>query len=108
MKNQSDIFVSTEQLQWIVFAHFTLNETGKTLNGLNGSRVEDRGEGGGGYSWHRWHRPMGSPASAMSQCPSVLSDATEGHNIHIATRGIYDPSELDIIFVEFSYLMHAN
>ena len=34
---------------------------------------------------------------------SVLSDTAEGHNIHIVTQGIYDPSELDIIFVRFSY-----
>ena len=39
-------FVSTEQLQWIEFAHFTLNETGKTLKGLNGWR-----SGGQGWGW---------------------------------------------------------
>ena len=48
MKDEESIsyFVSTEQLQWIVFAHFTLNETGKTLKGLNGWR-----SGGQGWGW---------------------------------------------------------
>ncbi len=62
--------------------------------------VEDRGEaGGGGYSDNtdiiRWD-PQPGP------WVRVLSDTAEGHNINIATRGIYDPSELDIIFVGFS------
>ena len=100
----SIISVSTEQFQWKVFAHFTLNETGKTLNGLNGSQ-------GGGLGIllmlsavtdiSRWDPPPGPWVS-------VLSDTAELHNfIHIASRGINDPSELDIIFISFS-LMQTN
>ena len=86
------INVTSEQVQWIVFAHFTLNETCKTLNGWG----QGWGRGyWGGYWVHT--SPLNSDIAMISPALDrsheselrARNHTAEVHNIHAVTRSRY-------------------
>ena len=97
------INVTSEQVQWIVFAHFTLNETCKTLN--------DWGQGWeilGGYWVHT--SPLNSDIAMISPAldQSHESDlrarnhTAEIHNIHAVTLSQWEAS------IQVTWSLSAN